>query len=247
MRVYQKFAQVYDKIGSDRFSAKMFRYTQRILDRHNYRPRSVLDLACGTGTAAVMWADNKVVTYGIDGSEQMLEMARKKAAESGVKITFSRQPLTSFSLPQRVDLVTCYFDSLNYLLTLADLTACFKSVRRVLFDNGYFIFDVNTPEAMKVLWGSQVYADETEDVAWIWKNCYFPKVRRAEVKATFFVRQGEVWERFEETHAERGYSITEVKRVLKASGFKTVKIYDCLTFDRPDRKTMRLAVIARKK
>jgi len=247
MRVYQKFAQVYDRIGSDQFSAKMFRYTQRVLNRLNYRPRSVLDLACGTGTAAVMWADNNVVTYGIDGSEQMLAMARKKAADCRVNITFSHQPMTSFTMPQKVDLVTCYFDSLNYLLTLADLTACFKSARRVLYDNGYFIFDVNTPEAMKVLWGSQVYADETEDVAWIWKNCYFPKVRRAEVKATFFVRQGELWERFEETHAERGYNVTEIKRVVKASGFKLVKIYDCLTFARPDRKTLRLAVIAQKK
>ena len=80
MRVYQKFAQVYDKIGSDQFSAKMFRYTQRLLTRLNYRPRSVLDLACGTGTAAVMWADNNVDTYGIDGSDQMLDMAKKKTS-----------------------------------------------------------------------------------------------------------------------------------------------------------------------
>lgn len=247
MRVYQKFARVYDKIGSDQFSIRMFGYTQRLLDRLGYRPRSVLDLACGTGTAAVMWADHDIVTFGIDGSEQMLAIARKKADACGVDISFSHQPLTSFALPQRVDLVTCYFDSLNYLLTLADLTACFKSARRALHDRGYFIFDVNTPEAMKVLWGSQVYADETEDVAWIWKNCYFPKVRRAEVKAIFFVRQNEIWERFEETHAERGYSVSEIKRALKAAGFKTVRIYECLTPARPNRKTMRLAVIAQKK
>ncbi len=247
MRAYQKFAQIYDKIGSDRFSAKMFRYSQRLLSRLNYRPRSVLDLACGTGTAAVMWADNNVATFGIDGSEQMLEVARKKAEECGVKIDFSHQPMTSFAIPRKVDLVTCYFDSLNYLLTLSDLTACFKSARRALYDDGYFIFDVNTPEAMKVLWGSQVYADETEDVAWIWKNFYFPKVKRAEVKAVFFVRRGEVWERFEETHAERGYNVTEIKKVLKASGFKPVYVYDCLNFARPKRDALRLAVVARKK
>lgn len=247
MRVYSKFAGVYDKIGSDRFSAKMFRYTQRLVSRLEYRPRSVLDLACGTGTAALMWADSKVTTYGIDGSEHMLTVARKKAKDNNVNISFSCQQLTSFTVARKVDLVTCYFDSLNYLLTLSDLTACFKATRRALFDKGYFIFDVNTPEAMKVLWGSQIYADETEDVAWIWKNCYFPRVNRAEIKATFFVRQGDAWERFEENHAERGYGITEIKKVLKVSGFKPVKIYDCLTFAKPDRKTMRLAVVAQKK
>jgi ubiquinone/menaquinone biosynthesis C-methylase UbiE len=247
MRVYQKFAEVYDKIGSDRFSAKMYRYTQRLLRRVDYRPRSVLDLACGTGTAAIMWADNRVKTFGIDGSNQMLKVARKKAAECGVKINFSHQPMTNFSLSQKVDLVTCYFDSLNYLLTLSDLTTCFKSACRALHEGGYFIFDVNTPEAMKILWGSQIYADATEDVAWIWKNCYFPKLKRAEINATFFVRQGDSWDKFEETHAERGYGVTDIRRVLRASGFKPVKIYDCLTFHKPDRKTMRLAVMAKKR
>ena len=81
----------------------------------------------------------------------------------------------------------------------------------------------------------------------VWKNCYFPKIKRAEIKATFFVRQGSAWERFEENHAERGYSITEIKKMLKVSGFKPVKIYECLTFAKPDRKTMRLAVVAQKK
>lgn len=245
MTVYNRFAYVYDKMGSDRFSIKMFDYTLRLLTMLRFRPRSILDLACGTGTVAVLWAKNGDRVHGIDRSDQMLEMARKKAQEHSVTVDFSTQAMTSFSLPERVDLVTCYFDSLNYLLTLSDMTACFKSVRRVMNDNGYFIFDVNTPEAMKVIWGSEVYADEVNDVAWIWKNCYFPKVKRAEVKATFFVRRDEgTWERFEETHAERGYTVTEIRKLLKAAGLRPVKIYDCLTFKKPNRKSMRLAVVA---
>lgn len=246
MPAYQKFASVYDRIGSDQFSKRMFRYTQRLLTRLRYHPRSVLDLACGTGTAAVMWAEYGLTTFGIDGSQQMLDMAVRKARAGSVPVTFSRQPLTSFHLPQRVDLVTCYYDSVNYLLSLSDLTACFACVRRTLFDGGYFIFDVNTPEAMKVLWGSQVYADETDDIAWIWKNCYFPRLNRAEIRATFFVRHENSWERFEETHAERGYGVRDITKTLKAAGLKPVHLFDCLTFNRPDRRTLRLAVIAQK-
>lgn len=247
MAVYNRFADVYDKMGSDRFSIKMFGYTQRLLSKLRIKPRSILDLACGTGTAAVLWAKNGARVFGIDGSDQMLEMARRKADAEKVTIELSCQKMTSFGLPEKVDLVTCYFDSLNYLLTLADMAACFKSVRRVLNDDGYFIFDVNTPEAMKVIWGAEVYADEMEDIAWIWKNCYFPKVRRAEVKATFFVRQKDgSWERFEEIHAERGYTVTDMKKTLKNAGLRPVKIYDCLTFRKPTRKAMRIAVVARK-
>jgi ubiquinone/menaquinone biosynthesis C-methylase UbiE len=245
MTVYNRFAYVYDRMGSDRFSIKMFDYTLRLLMKLRFRPHSILDLACGTGTAAVLWAKNGDRVHGIDRSDQMLEMARTKAQEHHVAVDFSKQTMTSFALPEQVDLVTCYFDSLNYLLTLADVTACFKCVRRVMNDNAYFIFDVNTPEAMKVIWGSEVYADEIDDVAWIWKNCYFPGGNRAEVKATFFVRrENNTWERFEETHAERGYTTTEIRKLLKAAGLRPAKIYDCLTFSKPARKSMRLAVVA---
>ena len=79
MTAYEKFARVYDQMGSDKFSARMFEYTQQILTRLKYQPKSVLDLACGTGTAAMMWAANDVAALGIDGSAQMLTMARRKA------------------------------------------------------------------------------------------------------------------------------------------------------------------------
>ncbi len=247
MSSYQRFAHVYDQIGSDRFSVKMFTYTQRLLVKMKYRPRSVCDIACGTGTAAVMWAKQRLKTYAIDGSEDMLEMAREKADIEQVDIKFSHQNLTVFALPEPVDLVTCYFDSLNYLLTLGQIQKCFRCTHDILKPGGLFIFDVNTPEAMKVLWDSQTYADETDSVAWIWKNQYFPKAKQAEIHATFFVRQGDMWERFEEIHAERGYTTTEMKKELTKTGFTTKLVYDCLSFRKPDRKSLRLAIVAQKR
>jgi ubiquinone/menaquinone biosynthesis C-methylase UbiE len=247
MSAYERFADVYDKMGSDRFSARMFAYTERLLTRLGYHPKAVLDLACGTGTAALKWAARNTVTFGIDGSGHMLAVARRKARENKLKITFSRQPLTAFSLSQPVDLVTCYFDSLNYLLTESDLTACFRSTARALYPGGYFIFDMNTVEAMKVIWGAQVYADETADLAWVWKNCYYPKSKTAEVKATFFVRKGRIWERFDEVHAEKGYTLTEIRRCLNGAGFETTQVYDCFTFRKPKPDCLRIAIVARKR
>lgn len=246
MSTYEKFAYIYDRMGSDEFSIKMFEYTRRILTRLKYRPRSVLDLACGTGTAAALWAGQNITVFAIDGSEHMLEMAREKAGSENLKIDFSRQSMTSFSLKQRVDLITCYFDSINYLLTPKDLTACFKSVEKTLYPGGLFIFDANTPEAMKTLWDSQTYAEVQDHIAWIWKNVYFPKARRAEVRATFFVRKDDIWERFDELHTERGYTVTELKRTLKKAGLKVIRTYKCLKFTAPARRDLRIAIVAQK-
>lgn len=247
MSAYERFADVYDKMGSDRFSARMFTYTEQLLGRLGYHPKSVLDLACGTGTAALKWAARDLVTFGIDGSRHMLAVARRKARENKLKINFSHQPLTAFTLSKPVDMVTCYFDSLNYLLTESDLAACFRSAAKALYPGGYFIFDMNTIEAMKVIWGAQVYADETPDLAWVWKNCYYPKSKTAEVKATFFVRKGKMWERFDEVHAEKGYSMTEIRRCLNGAGFEVVQVYDCFTFRKPKPDCLRIAFVARKR
>ncbi|MEZ5357321.1 MAG: class I SAM-dependent methyltransferase [Candidatus Zixiibacteriota bacterium] len=244
MSIYQKFAGVYDQMGEDNFSVRMFDYSKRILAKLRYRPKTMLDLACGTGTAAVLWAQDNIKTFAIDGSADMLEMARQKAKECGVTIDFSQQKMTEFSLPNRVDLVTSFFDSLNYLQTPKDLGQCFERVREALYPGAYFIFDVNTPEAMRVLWGGEIYADETEDLAWIWKNNYYPKAKLAEVHATFFVKRKGAWERFDEVHAERGYTATEVKSALQKSGFKVVHLYDCLKFKKPGRDSMRIAAVA---
>lgn len=246
MPAYERFAGVYDQMGSDRFSVRMFTYTQQLLDRLQYHPKSVLDLACGTGTAALLWAARNVATCGIDGSAQMLAMADKKARQKHLTVAFSRQPLTDFSLPHRVDLATCFFDSLNYLLTLRNLTACFRCTARTLYPGGYFIFDMNTVEAMKVLWGAQTYADTTPDLAWVWKNKYFPKSKTAIVQAAFFVQQGKVWERFDETHVERAYTVAEIRHCLQAAGFEVVQVYNCFTFSRPKRDSLRVVFIARR-
>jgi len=246
MNIYGKFAQVYDQMGSDRFSVRMFHYTQRLLSRRRYRPRSVLDLACGTGSAAVLWAQKGIEVFGIDVSADMLTVAEAKAREEKVRVEFSCQPMTSFALDRPVDLVTCYFDSLNYLLTRQELVSSFCSVRNALRGGGYFVFDVNTPEAMKVLWGAEVYADAQKDIAWVWKNCYYQQARQAEVRATFFARRGKIWERFDEIHCERGYTATEIRAALRAADFKNIDIYECLKFTRPKRDSLRIAVVAQK-
>jgi len=116
-----------------------------LLVKLKYRPRSVLDLACGTGTAAVLWAKNNIKTYGIDGSIRCWRSHKRKSGSS-MSTSSSRSAVDVVHSAAEVDLVTCYYDSLNYLLTLSELTAAMNAARNVLHEDGYFIFDVNTPK-----------------------------------------------------------------------------------------------------
>src|SRR5215475_13647270 len=112
---YSAYASVYDLQGQSRWSERMVTFLADLLPRYDATPRRVLDLACGTGTAAVLLTAQGYAVRGIDGSVQMLEMARQKAAEAGADVDFEQADMRAFTVPAPVDLVTCWFDSLNYL------------------------------------------------------------------------------------------------------------------------------------
>src|SRR5207245_9724675 len=50
------------------------------------------------------------------------------------------------------DLVTSWYDSLNYLLRLDDLNKTFAGVFRSLRPGGSFLFDMNTPGTLSKGW-----------------------------------------------------------------------------------------------
>ena len=55
----------------------------------------------------------------------------------------------------------------------------------------------------------------------------------------------DTYERFEETHFQRAYSVPEIKGLLKKAGLTDIKVYKAMTKDAPDAKTERVYFVAR--
>jgi len=253
MNPYTRFAEVYDRMGSDRHSIKMTDYCFRIFRKFRIKPINGLDLCCGTGTAAAIFADRGIKMAGLDQSAHMLAVAAKKLGLRGV--TLYQKSLPRFKIlgqhnsrkTRKFDLVTSFFDSLNYLLTERDLKASFRSVYNHLEPGGWFVFDMNTQEALKVIWSGQVYADARDDIAWVWKNEYNAKKRMAYCHANFFVRTRDHWERFYEMHTERAYPNAVIKRLLREVGFTVKGYYRCFSFENPKRDAYRICAVVQRK
>jgi len=253
MKPYDKFAYVYDRMGADEHSVKMTEYAFRIMRKFNIDADRLLDLCCGTGTALKIFDEHGLNVAGLDGSAAMLKMARTKL--KGKKIALHRQSLPSFKINpknhprklQRFDLVSCFYDSLNYLKNQKQLLAAFRAVSRHLEPGGWFIFDMNTPEALKTIWGSQVYAGAEKNLAWIWRNDYSPETQSAACRVTLFVKKGKGWRRYDECHIEYGYEFKDIKKLLRQAGFIVKGFYNCFTFNQPGKKTTRVCAVARKK
>ena len=97
--IYHTYAPIYDAIGQDRFGASMARRTLSWLGDRGIPVEHVLDLACGSGAAALVFAAAGHAVVGLDQSAAMLDIARGKALRAGHAITFvqgdMRDPLST--------------------------------------------------------------------------------------------------------------------------------------------------------
>lgn len=70
--------------------------------------RTILDVGTGTGRAAIALALKGAIVTGVDASEEMLAVARRRAAEARATISFDRADAHRLSYPDRsFDSVTC--------------------------------------------------------------------------------------------------------------------------------------------
>ena len=247
MAIYDHYAQVYDDSGQIAFSLKMIPSLDGLLRRHPVPRRSMLDLACGTGTVALSFAQQGWDVFGVDGSSGMLDRAGQKAEQTGHNLTLSQQDMRHFVLPQRVGLITCLYDSLNYMLTMADLQQVLRRVAATLVPGGVFMADMNTQITLEQVWGNNTFFVEREDLALVLRSGYEPETRLSTVHIVGFVRQQDGhYSRFDEHHAEIAYQEDEVHAVLEASGLQAEASYKCFLFEPPDAETRRIMWVARK-
>ncbi len=246
--IYERYAEVYDESGQIFFSLRMIDYLGKLLPRHGpvTAGQSALDLACGTGTVALALAQQGLKVYGIDGAPAMIAQARRKVREAGADVTLSCQDMRSFTLPAPVHLVTCLYDSLNYLLSPADLVQTFGRVREALQPGGLFLADINTPAALTHIWGCDTYFGESPNVSIIMQNTYDEAHRQSTVTIIGFVRRGDLYERFQEDHVQRGYTPAEVATALARAGLGLVAQYECFSFDAPGPASQRVMYVARR-
>jgi len=252
----------------------MNQYLSEVLARHPLAGRRALDLACGTGTLALLLADAGWDVVGMDASAEMLGQARAKAANMQTPgraafvlgdmrqlVPEDGRPKTkdenrngandakrsSFVLhPSSFNLVTCFYDSLNYMLTEEDLAACFRAAARALAPGGLFVADMNTRHFLEYDWAACEVVEQTDFVQ-ISQSYFDPATDCSTMVLTGFVGDDEDgYSRFDETHIERAYAPEVVGALIASAGLHVEAIYDCFTFQPPGERTQRIAWIARK-
>lgn len=244
--IYNNFAYVYDKLTLDIDYIRWADYVESIFKKHNLNVSMILELGCGTGSFGIEMARRGYDMICLDLSADMLDCASEKAQKEGLDILFLNQNMCSFELYGTVDAIVCLLDSFNYLTKPAQINKMFKLVQNYLNPGGVFIFDINTQYKFENVIADNLFYEINDDVTYIWENNYNPKTRKARFDLTFFVKQGELYERFDETHYEKSYSDSEIMDFIKSSGMKFVSQYGELTLRKPSPVSQRNFYVCRK-
>lgn len=245
MNAYQSLADSYDRLTNDvNYSAVVDFYWQ-ILGALDVKPRTAVDLACGTGSVSLLLVQSGLDVLGVDMSEDMLTVAWDKAQSLASPPRFVCQKLQQLQLPRGVDLAVCALDSLDYITDPKDCEEAIRRVYKALNPGGVFIFDVNTPNKLKAM-NDQIFLDEDDDVYCIWRGSFDEQTNICTYAMDLFQREGKGWIRSFEEHQEYAYSREQLTRYLKNAGFTDIRVYGDRVMEQPGDDELRMYFSARK-
>ena len=245
MDAYHALAASYDRLTNDVDYEATVKFYMQILEREGYKPRTVADLACGTGAVTAILAKMGYPVLGVDMSEEMLTEAAMKTMDLDPMPRFVCQKLQELRLPRAVDMAVCALDSLDYITNPDDCAEAIRRIYKALNPGGIFIFDVNTPEKLRAMDG-QVFLDEDDDVYCVWRGEFDEKENICTYWMDLFQRQGNTWSRSYEEHREYAYSEAQLRGYLKDAGFTHIEVYADRSFEAPREGEQRIYFKARK-
>lgn len=216
-------------------------------------PRRLLELACGTGAHAFALEKFGYQIVATDYSEDMLAIARRKAAQGSSQIDFRWQDMRALDLPERpFDAVICLFDAIGYVATNDALRQVLQGVQRHLHVDGLFIFE---------FWHAGAMLKHYEPVrVRRWQTAQGEVLRISETTldvarqlasvtySVYELRADSTFSSLTETQTNRYFLVQEMAALLTANGFAPLKWFAGFNADEKiTDETWHIVAVARRK
>ena len=210
MNEYKKFSYYFDEVVCSLDYDLWLEFIEPYLKDGD----TVLDLACGSGTLLTMLKLKGYDCEGLDLSSDIIDIANEKAKINHLRIPYYVEDMTDFNLNKQYDMITCFFDSINFLKTKEDIDNMFTCVKKHLKKGGLFIFDIFSETMFKEYDNNLIEEDyHTFKIKWLTK-----KVNSTTLKHDITITEGDVV--FNESYYEYYHKL----KSLNLDGFKLVKL-----------------------
>lgn len=222
----------------DLWSRFVWPFLSKALVRKNIQGGLWLDLCCGCGSLLQRAASHGFTCFGLDISMSQLRHAREKAPSAQLVCGDIR----SFPLSKEFNVVTCIFDSINYVLSTDEITAVFENVYADLTSDGLFLFDIKTTlgfrnERSKILRDGQTLV--------VFESKFNPSSSRHVFRVDGFIQEEDRYRRYSEEHVQRAYPEEIIEQLLVEAGFSFTK-HDGESFGKARKTSRRLVYLCEK-
>lgn len=234
MKPYEILSKLYGKDWG-KYSSKYIDLISKVIDIYNLNVHSVLDVACGTGILASELHSKNFEVSGIDISEDMINVAR----ENTKGIDFKVADMEDFSFDKKFQIITCAFDSINYLTSNIKMEKTLRNILKHLDDDGVFIFDINTP----VLYEEKHFGVIHREFDGMKFKQILEYDKANKIGKTIF----DFGNNESETHVQKAYSVDDMDKFLLKSGFEIISRYKDFKLSPIDDKAYKIFYVVKKK
>jgi ubiquinone/menaquinone biosynthesis C-methylase UbiE len=218
-QTYDAFAPAYDEFNRGYMYE---RWASRLLQRAEeagLRGERLLDVACGTGLSFVALLERGWQVTGCDISPAMLARARERVGDAATLLRADMRALPDMG---EFDLIWSLNDSLNYLLSTAELEAALSGMRRNLAPGGIVLFDLNTLTIYRTAFSSEEVV-EADGRRLVWRGqMSAAEIRPASINEARFEAEEEGLGGH--LHRQRHFTQEEVRAALAGAGLRCLRV-----------------------
>lgn len=232
MESYSILAEYYDKLMGD------FNYKEIALFIQNQNiGKNGLELGCGSGEITMMLAKSGYKMTACDLSNEMLDIASKKALKNALDIRFLCCDIVELDLDKKFDFIIAICDVFNYI-EQKELKGVIDKLYDMLADNGVLIFDISSKYKLTEILGDNLYFEEHEEFSYFWQNELDETSGCVDMNLVFFVKDKDgKYIRKEENQTQYIHDRKDVENML--AKFSKVEVFD-QNLAKPDKDSTRL-------
>jgi SAM-dependent methyltransferase len=217
---YTRLAGVYDEIVVDPCHGAWAAFLDDLWSGDEQGVHNVLDVCCGTGLLAAELAALGYQVVGLDGSEAMLDRARRRC---GSDVQFVQSTLPALAVTGEYDAAVCTFDGLNYL-TPADLRSTLGALSLRIRPAGWLVFDVHTDAMMAFTVSRPVVHGEGGDHRFVISSVVDTRTRTCDTRIEIVSLDGDG--AFSEEHRQHFHRNADMWASLVDAGFTVTAVRD---------------------
>lgn len=251
---FKKYSHVYDSLNQEKDYQQECEYLVHLFEKFEIDKKIVFDFGCGTGKHAIGMALKGFNVFGVDLSEEMIDIAKQVSLNQNLEIqkmlSFEVSDVRSFRGKESRAAIYSLFHVASYQTSNQDLISYFDSAAVNLNHGGLFVIDYWYKPAVKFLKPRLKVKRVRSESHLITRISEPLEDDQANILVNFTIfvenlESGKI-EKFTEAHLMRPL---EEKDILSAASnnFEVLDTFEWLQETYPTQKTWNAVTILRKK